>query len=466
MFGKQSASLNPAGQGFSPDIKDAARSAATEGVRGKPLRVSPPALSSTNTDQLPSSLEGAWIEIFRAGNYGERGAWTPDDLDRLAASYNPRLQAAPVVLGHPADDAPAFGWVRRLRRAGYSLWAQLEKVDPALDALLRAGRFRQRSVALYKKFPATDGPYLRHVGFLGAAPPAVKGLAPVRFAEGASIAFAFDNPTPSTLSNPTTSGADILVCSGADRNVRPTQTGSQFNPAVPAASSPEDGMPEPKSRLESFLDHLRSFFLAEPNLASGSGDETLPADSPPAFSGRIAALERRLDTLTEAKHATEEKLSEAENARCKEQTANFVETLRSRGRFPPAFDRWGVPSFLERLAQLESQLPAEQAAVASFSDEDEAAPLGPVAWFHEFLTRLPALLEFRELTTAALHGSRVAGHGAPVVRFTEPRRGMTIDPASVALAQRAEALAAEQEISYADALAQLRQEARSNPTTA
>jgi len=125
------------------------------------------------------SLENAWIEIFRAGNYGDRGSWTADDLDRLAVAYDPRTQAAPIVLGHPADDAPAYGWVKRLRRAGQSLWAQLEKVDPALEALLRAGRFAQRSVALYRRFPLTGGPYLRHVGFLGAAPAGVKGLAPV-----------------------------------------------------------------------------------------------------------------------------------------------------------------------------------------------------------------------------------------------------------------------------------------------
>ena len=54
------------------------------------------------------SLEGAWIEIFRAGDYADRGTWTPEHLDQLAASYNPRLHAAPVVLGHPSDDAPAY----------------------------------------------------------------------------------------------------------------------------------------------------------------------------------------------------------------------------------------------------------------------------------------------------------------------------------------------------------------------
>jgi hypothetical protein len=204
------------------------------------------------------SLEGAWIEIFRAGDYGDRGHWSPEDLDRLAATYDPLLQAAPVVLGHPTDDAPAYGWLRRLRRAGQSLWAQLEKVDPAFEALLRDGRFRQRSVSLYKSFPPTGGPYLRHLGFLGAAPPAVKGLAPVRFAEAATVSFSFENQ-----------------------------------------STTEIPMPKQKSTLEKFVDHLRTFFTPDPPSATATDDTA-------NFGERVAQLEKRLDDLTTEKNSAEE----------------------------------------------------------------------------------------------------------------------------------------------------------------
>ena len=43
---------------------------------------------------------------------------------------------------------------------------------------------------------------------------------------------------------------------------------------------------------------------------------------------------------------------------------------------------------------------------------------------------------------------------------------MTVDPASVELAERAESLAAELGISYAEALTQLREEHRHTPNTA
>lgn len=131
------------------------------------------------------NLHRDWIECFRAGDYGpEKGRWTAADLDRIAADYDPAKHAAPVVLGHPEDDAPAYGWVKKLMRAGESLWAQLTKVAPEFEELVRSGRFLQRSVALYKDFPLTAGPYLRHLGFLGAQPPAVKGLQPLMVFSG------------------------------------------------------------------------------------------------------------------------------------------------------------------------------------------------------------------------------------------------------------------------------------------
>ena len=113
--------------------------------------------------------------------------------------------------------------------------------------------------------------------------------------------------------------------------------------------------------------------------------------------------------------------------------------------------------------------PAEAAASAGQSEKSEAA-LTLLAWFQEFLTKLPAVIEFRELSASSALTRRslqgAAGPRASLVHFTEPQRGMTVDPASIELAERAEGLAAELGISYAEALAQLREEARSTTTTA
>ncbi|WP_372502387.1 hypothetical protein P7L66_13255 [Tistrella mobilis] len=133
------------------------------------------------------------IEIMRAGSHtphngGGPLTYTAADLVEIAAAYNPSISAAPLVIGHPRTNDPAWGWVEGLRVEGDRLVADVRDVDPAFAELVSAGRYRTRSVSLYAPdSPANPVPgrwYLRHVGWLGAMPPAIKGLAPVNFADG------------------------------------------------------------------------------------------------------------------------------------------------------------------------------------------------------------------------------------------------------------------------------------------
>jgi hypothetical protein len=119
---------------------------------------------------------------------------------------------------------------------------------------------------------------------------------------------------------------------------------------------------------------------------------------------------------------------------------------------------------MTHLAALETTQPAE-AATIRFGEDEQATEMMPLAWFQDFLAKLPAVIEFHERGASESHGT---SHKAPhaIVRFTEPQRGMSVDPASIELAERAEALAAERGITYADALAQLREQRRANPATA
>lgn len=130
------------------------------------------------------------IEIFRAGRHtamsGKTLSFSAADLAASAAAYDPAVHEAPIVVGHPATDGPAYGWVERLAVDQDRLQATPRQVDPAFAELVVAGRFKYVSASFY----APDAPnnpkpgvwYLRHVGFLGAQPPAVKGLKPVSFA--------------------------------------------------------------------------------------------------------------------------------------------------------------------------------------------------------------------------------------------------------------------------------------------
>ena len=126
-----------------------------------------------------------WIEIFRGGKQVDSQGRTHngDELIKTAVEkYNTREHEAPNVVGHPADNGPAFGWVEGLRavaRDGIQvLEAKFKQVPADFEEMVKQGYYRKRSAAFYP-----DGS-LRHVGWLGAMPPAVKGLADVAFREG------------------------------------------------------------------------------------------------------------------------------------------------------------------------------------------------------------------------------------------------------------------------------------------
>lgn len=126
-----------------------------------------------------------WIEIFRAGTHrdseGREATYSEETLAGIASGYNERIagdasQQAPLVKGHPENDAPAMGWVQQLKAEGGKLFADIGQVEQELYQDIKEGRYRNVSIAL-------NGSELRHVGILGAASPAVKGMAPIRFSE-------------------------------------------------------------------------------------------------------------------------------------------------------------------------------------------------------------------------------------------------------------------------------------------
>ena len=131
-------------------------------------------------------------EIFRAGTRtdanGNTVTITEADLAAAAQAYDPKVHEAPIVVGHPKADAPAYGWVKSLGVQNGVLTADFAQVDEGFVDLVKAGRYKKVSASFYPPTsPNNPKPgiwTLRHVGFLGAQPPAVKGLSAISFAEG------------------------------------------------------------------------------------------------------------------------------------------------------------------------------------------------------------------------------------------------------------------------------------------
>lgn len=132
-----------------------------------------------------------FIEIFKAGKRPDsRGTVvniTPEDLQQAVDAYDVAYHEAPAVIGHPKMDAPAYAWVKGLQLDGDVLKAELDQVHPEFADMVAEGRFKKVSASFYLS-DSPDNPkqgslYLRHVGFLGAMPPAVKGLRNPEFSE-------------------------------------------------------------------------------------------------------------------------------------------------------------------------------------------------------------------------------------------------------------------------------------------
>ena len=130
------------------------------------------------------------LEIFKPGKHttvkGQTLEFGEADLVATVAAYDPKLHEAPLVVGHPGIDAPAYGWVKTVGMSGGVMTAEPDQVDPAFAELVNAGRYKKISGSFYHPdAPANPVPgvyYLRHVGFLGAAAPSVKGLKSASFA--------------------------------------------------------------------------------------------------------------------------------------------------------------------------------------------------------------------------------------------------------------------------------------------
>lgn len=142
------------------------------------------------------------FRIFRAGTHtdsaGLATTFTKEQLAETVRAYNEGTWRAPLVVGHPKGHAPAYGWVGKMRldESGEVIVDEVEKLNPDFADLMQSGAYRNRSASWYAPdHPNNPTPgvwQLRHLGLLGAQPPALKGLGDIEFhdADGITVEFA------------------------------------------------------------------------------------------------------------------------------------------------------------------------------------------------------------------------------------------------------------------------------------
>lgn len=127
-----------------------------------------------------------WINVFRTGTHtdsaGKTTEFTLDTLNTIASLYNERVTTqinneAPIVKGHPKADEPAYGWIKELKVENEKLYARIDDIDSEFEQEVKDKKYKNVSIALNADLS------LKHVGFLGAVPPAVKELEDINFKE-------------------------------------------------------------------------------------------------------------------------------------------------------------------------------------------------------------------------------------------------------------------------------------------
>lgn len=139
------------------------------------------------------ALQAQDIEIFQAGTVtsdaGDTLTFTNRDIEEMAVCYDPKKREAPLCIGHPDNNLPAYGWVSQLQTKAGKLFMRVKQLDPSFAELVKNGRYKKRSAALYPpqhlNNPCKGKWYLRHVAWLGAAQPAVAGMPNVQFKDAA-----------------------------------------------------------------------------------------------------------------------------------------------------------------------------------------------------------------------------------------------------------------------------------------
>jgi hypothetical protein len=133
------------------------------------------------------------LEIFKPGNFvsveGRVCSFSAADVAATVAAYDPAKHKAPLVVGHPKIEDPAYGHAVALSLGSKNvILAEPANVDPAFADAVNNERYDSISASFWSpenpRNPVPGVWYLRHIGFLGAVPPAVPGLNQPSFAEG------------------------------------------------------------------------------------------------------------------------------------------------------------------------------------------------------------------------------------------------------------------------------------------
>lgn len=386
-------------------------------------------------------FEGQWFEVFKAGTHtdskGKTRNWTVTDLDKMA-NYDPNFHESPVVIGHPKENAPAFGWVEGLKREGEKLYAKCKQLVPEFVDMVKQGMFKKRSISVYP-----DGT-LRHIGFLGATPPAIKGLKDIEFHDE-SQAITYEMSEPDTQGNDTNDKSkdnnnqdfafdrvgrviknimsnirDVMIetmgiekadkaISKIDLSILSDMLEKEKQRAKKEQGSENPGHTDEENEMFSDNSNTANVNSNAPTLTGGDSkmSKEFSEEVQKAIEEQVKAVTEKLETqynekITNMETALENSKKEYSDlearSRIREKLATqkeiklFCESLEKDGKLTPALRKvgMGLESFLEKLSEEENSFELE------FGEGDTKKSQSARQFMEEFLSNLPVMVDFKE----------------------------------------------------------------------
>jgi len=386
-----------------------------------------------------------WFDLFKEGTHtdtaGRQHTVTAKDIRTIERKFNEAADDAPIVVGHPKDNAPAFGWLKRTRSVVANNITKLQgladKVVPEFAEAVNRGMYKKVSVSLRPDWT------IRHVGFLGAVPPAVKGLEPVlsfaadpdamefEFAEG-ELDFSqgwWVNDKIRQLGHFLQRLRDYFVETlGLEKadDILGQYTIDSIKEAPPPDKEAAEAAPGGFSEA-----HETPVRGKEDNKMSKDVKADTPAAAQPGeFAERVTALESENATLKKENEALK-------RGRLETAAREFVEKAAAAGRIPGKFVR-GLVEILTDLQQAGAEL--------NFS-ETEKKPSAQLLM--EFLESAPVRVPTRE------NGAPGGEAQAEIADFAEVEN---VDQDRMELHKKARVLEQKEKIPYADAVRRLQKE--------
>jgi len=350
------------------------------------------------------------IEIFKPGRHtaksGHELDFTESRLRESAEAYDPAVHEAPIVVGHPKTDHPAYGWVRGLEFAEGTLIAEPDQVNPDFEEMVKSGHFKKISASFYRpESRANPKPgvyYLRHVGFLGAQPPSVKGLKPVEFSDGGDDVVELEfGETEKSMSRVLRGIREwVIEMAGIKR-------ADQVVPDYEIRNLERDG--------------------DEPEYNEKTEDDEMTEKE-----------RRRMREEVEAEFAEREKeLARAERKQKRARHEAAARELVESGKVLPRHQS-GLADFMEAVDAQNSE------AVVEFAEDKDGGgkKLPPADWLQKFLADLPRAVDYSE------HGS---GEDDPQEAYETPS-GYSVDGEKARLHRQALDYQEEHDCEYVTAL--------------